>query len=340
MKQHVLVVSHADADGHVIAEQVRRNLEHVPTFEVSTVVDGQRTKDHKTWLKLDALPEIDANNIVFFVDLMFAPKSFVSEADALVAFASERQDKRFYLIDHHPLPSRLLSQAPNLRALYRRDVVDCTFGTPSWMMVIAALLEKQPTRAKAHASADHRDLAEGIRRAAAPGGPLVGQKLLTLLRFDCWSELIALGRDDPRNHRLPRGRRPRAWKAIGPMLELDNLATKLLRSGKKPGLKERRSVSYDLEIAANVASDVIPTKVSAPRSVPLHGTDLEAIVTLLELAAISLTKSPNVRFSADELYEEACQIGGDEIELDKRDVDIVLDKASFLKKERQKYQLK
>src|SRR5262245_56261408 len=121
--KEVLVVSHADADGHVIAEQVRRNLARVPGFNVSTVVDPDRTRDHKTWLKLDAIPEIETSDITLFVDLMFAPTSFAAEADALVDFVKQRPAKLFFVLDHHPLPGRLLRRASNLCPVYRSDVV-------------------------------------------------------------------------------------------------------------------------------------------------------------------------------------------------------------------------
>lgn len=335
----VLVVSHADADGHVIAEQVRRNLGLIPTFRVTTLVDVVRTKDHKTWTKLGQISEIDQFEIVFFVDLMFAPSSFVAEADALVRFVTDRPMKRFFVLDHHPLPIRLLGRAKNLHAQYQRDVVDCTFGSPSWMMAIAALLEKQPTRVTSFTQ-DHRDLAEGIRRAAAPGGPLPGEKLSALLRYEYWGELIALGRDDKQNHRLPRGRRPARWKASEPLRSLDELATKLVKQKRVTNTKARSVMSYDLEIAP----DRIPPKASLGKrraSASVQGADLEAIVMLLELAAISLTSTPGVLFTKQQLLDQARAIGGEEIVLNEADVDLVLDKAAFLAKEKQKkYRLK
>ncbi len=56
----------------------------------------------------------------------------------------------------------------------------------------------------------------------------------------------------------------------------------------------------------------------------MQGTDLEAIVTLLELGAIELTPAPNTRFTFEQLLAEARRYGGDEITLDERDVRIVL----------------
>lgn len=61
------------------------------------------------------------------------------------------------------------------------------------------------------------------------------------------------------------------------------------------------------------------------------GRDLEAIVTLLELAALTLTPSLGATFTRSELFREAREIGGDEIELEESDLKNVLGKAGFLK---------
>jgi hypothetical protein len=326
--KEVLIVSHADADGHLIAEQVRRNLAAVPAFRVSTVVDPVRTKDHRTWTRLDGITEIETADLVFFVDLMFAPASFVAEADALVDFVRQRPEKRFFLLDHHPLPLERLRRAPNLRAVYRSDVVDCTFGQPSWLMVIAALVEKQPTRVRAE-NANQRLFAEGIKRAAAPGGPLPGDKLLALLRFGCWGELLELGRDDREFHRLPRGLRPSSGPTSDVLERLDKRATDLLKAscvkGSRGEEERSRAMSYDLDL---LDTEVLP----APSYAPYRHDDLEAIVTLLELAAIYLTPDPDSSFTQRELIDKARELGGDEIIPDEVDLKIVLGKAGFLKK--------
>jgi hypothetical protein len=337
--KRVLVVSHADADGHVIAEQVRRNLEAVPSFRVTTVVDPVRTKDHRTWTKLDAITEIEVSEIVFFVDLMFAPSDFATEADALVQFVSARPTKQFFLLDHHPLPLRLLSRARNLRPVYRPDVVDCTLGPPTWMMIIAALLEKQETRARKIKKPVHDVLAKGMQRAAAPGGPLVGEKLMALLHFDRWAEIEELGRDDAAKHPLPRGRRPSDAPISKVLAKLDQLASDLILSLKNPtrgpGKSQppaRSPMSYDLEVAEQ--------GIRAPAITPAGPRDLEAIVMLLELGAIYLTQGPDSTFTTEELLAEARRIGGDEIVLDEKDVRIVLGKAGFLRKESGRLRLK
>jgi hypothetical protein len=332
--KHVLVVSHADADGHVIAEQARRNLSAIRTFEVSTVVDPARTMDHRTWTKLETILEIDANEIVFFVDLMFAANSFAAEADALVDFALARPKTSFFVLDHHPLPLRRLYRAPNLHPAYRPDVYDCTFGYSTHLMVIAALLEPQPSRTDTWVQPEDDALAKGIKRAAARGGPLAGEKLLALLRHDCWTELEELGRDDSRFHRLPRGLRPAGDPISSLMKHLVDLATELLDSTAKPRPRSqprqprrpgRTPMSYDFD----AASDRTPPTPHFERS---DRRDLEAIVTLLELAAICLTTGPDSTFTKKQLIDEARRIGGDGIEVDESDVNIVLGKPGFLRK--------
>ena len=333
MKQ-VLIVSHADADGHVIAEQVRRNLSMVPTFEVSTVVDPERTRDHRIWMNLESLPEIDTSEIVFFVDLMFAPPSFVAEAEALVEFALQRPTKQFFLLDHHPLPLKRLSRAWNLHSVYRPDVVDCTFGHASALMEIAALLEKQPTRIVG--DAEQKLLAKGVKRAAAIGGPLAGEKLLTLMRFERWAELSQLGRDDAGFHRLPRGRRPANYPVSDLMRELDSLATHLLQfspGAGRPHPKRSAAMSYDL--------DLVPSGTSpAPNITPSDPRDLEVIMTVLELAAISLTEDPDSSFTMEQLLEKARELTGSAVRIDQNDIKIVLEKAGFLKKDGGRFRLK
>ena len=333
MRRNVVVVSHADADGHVIGEQVRRNLEVVPNFDVRLVVDPNRTKDHKAWLHLDALPELESADLVFFVDLMFAPTSFAAEADALVTFACDRPKKRIFLIDHHPLPLRRLASAPNVRATYRQDVMDCSFGPASWMMVLAALCEKQPTRAKSQLPA-YKVMVKALRRAAAPGTPLSGEKLATLLKFDCWKQLEQLGLEDATEHYLPRGRRAAGTPLSPALAELDATATRLLRTAEPAPHHPlgEAAMPYDFEAATDRTAPVVKTA-------PAQADDLEAIVVLLELAAINLTPQPGTEFTFAQLMEEARDLGGEDA-IDEKDVKIVLEKASFIKKQGKHFILK
>jgi hypothetical protein len=60
-------------------------------------------------------------------------------------------------------------------------------------------------------------------------------------------------------------------------------------------------------------------------------TDLEVIVTMLEIAALNLTPDPSATFTFDDLLAEANRMGGSEIVFDARDVAIVVPGCKFLK---------
>lgn len=92
-------------------------------------------------------------------------------------------------------------------------------------------------------------------------------------------------------------------------------------------------MSYDFE----AASDKLPPTPPIARS---DRRDLEAIVTLLELAAIYLTSTPDSDFTADQLLNEARRIGGGDLPLEESDVQIVLGKAGFLRKVGSRLRLK
>jgi hypothetical protein len=64
---------------------------------------------------------------------------------------------------------------------------------------------------------------------------------------------------------------------------------------------------------------------------PVASKDLEALVTLLEVAALSLSDNPESTFSRDELIQEARLMAGTEFEIDERDARIVLEKATFVR---------
>lgn len=331
MKKQALIVGHADGDGHLIAEQVRRNLSLLDIFDVKVVVDPERTKDHHSWTKLESLFEINNADYVFFMDLMFAPASFDTEAKALVNFVNDRPGKHFFLIDHHPLPLRRLEAARNLRAMYRPDVSECTIGPRSGMMVVAALCEHQVREVAGIKRPTHDLLALGMRRAAAPGGALPGDKLLALLRADRWGSLLNLGNDDPDYHRLPRGRRPEKQPRSATMATVEHEADSLLAHpelSEIPAHYGSMAMSYDLEIGDQRLIDEAGRRQLETK--PNRARDLEAIVTLLEVAALSLTTTPGATFTIQQLIDEAIEIGGDDVSV--RDMRIVLKKANFLEK--------
>ncbi|WP_421997863.1 hypothetical protein [Reyranella sp.] len=328
MTQNVVVIGHADADGHLITEQVRRNLARIETFKVNTVVDPQRTRDHKAWLNLEAFPEVLRADLVFFVDLMFAPASFVQEAEALVKFVGRYPEKKFFLFDHHPLPLRRLGAARNLRVIYRPEVFDCALGPRSGMMVVAALCEKQRQQVADVLTDKHEILAEGMRRAAALGGTLPGEKLLALLKANHWDAVAELGKEARDQHRLPRGRRP-AGKQTPTLRTMDKTATDLLSRSSRDERREAKPMSYDFDVAEQRYSYESGRRARETNKV-ISGRDLEAIITLLEVAALSLTTEEGATFSRERLVSEARDLGGPDVDLQDGDIDIVLKKQGFL----------
>jgi hypothetical protein len=338
MSHRVLVIGHADADGYIIAEQTRRNLALVKSFDVDVVVDPLRTKDHKAWLNLDKLDEIEGAEYVFFVDLMFAPATYAVEARALTDFVRSKPDKRFFLVDHHPLPLQRLVAADNLRMVYRSDVAECVIGPRTGMMVVAALCEPQLSEvADSVKETLHIELAKGMKRAAALGGPLDGKKLLALLRADRWDALLELARDDPGFHRLPRGRRPKNALQSKVMNSVERDASALLTQGPQESKKVRTQMASDVartDLAYDTGRPVLQ------RNAPTSVKDLGIIATLLEVAALSLTTEIGKTFTVEDLIREAREIGGSDANFDEKDVKIVLHKASFVKKIAGEYQLR
>lgn len=347
MSRHrALIVGHADADGHIIVEQSRRNLAETGAFDIKIVVDPARTKDHKAWTHLEAIEEIVGAEYVFFLDLMFAPASYAEEARALMHFARSYPEKRFFLIDHHPLPLQRLAAADNLRVMYRPDVAECAIGPRSGMMVVAALCEPQFSEAASEVKNSlHETLARGMKRAAALGGPLPGEKLLALLKADRWIDLLALGREDPKFHQLPRGRRARDQPQSETLAKLEENAVELLPNpqGRRAHVTNIQAkgttMAYDVDVGKQELS-YDTGRYNLQRNVPPSPKDLGVITTMLELAALSLTTAPGTTFTLEQLIREARDIAGGHTELREEDVKIVLKKARFVEKVGKEFRLR
>lgn len=87
-------------------------------------------------------------------------------------------------------------------------------------------------------------------------------------------------------------------------------------------------MAYDLDVGKQqleYASD----RPTLFRNTPKSPKDLGVIITLLEVAALSLTTAPGTTFTLDELIREAQAFAGDDIRLDERDIKIVLRNASW-----------
>ena len=314
-----------------------RNLASVPGFSVHSFVDPVLSKGHQSWKTIDQIPGVHSANIVIFVDLMFAPKSFAEEAASLLRLAKKFKDKLFVVIDHHPMPTSRLAEAPNVRSIYRPNVSECTIGPRSDLMVLAALDENQRSLVEDRVRDYFPQIVFGLRRAAANGGELQGKLLTTLIRNECWRELYELGVEDRQFHRLVRGNRPKNDPRSELFLSLVSLAERLANSdvtehnnASGTSGKEDESMAFDMQqerFVVDTSSSVFG------QNDPIETSDLEAIVTLLELAAITLTEQPGSIFSLKELLDCARDYAGEGVRINDSDINIVLEKASFLKQE-------
>jgi hypothetical protein len=87
-------------------------------------------------------------------------------------------------------------------------------------------------------------------------------------------------------------------------------------------------MSYDFDDVADHSAPIMTNYKPQPH-------DLETIVVLLQLAAISLTPTPGTLFSYQELLIQARQLAGDFV-LEDTDAKIVFQGLSCFKKEKKK----
>lgn len=203
----VLIVGHADADGHLAAEQSRRNALDMGATACDVLVDPRITAGRHMWRK--HLPEIPVNgaDTVIFVDLMFQPADPADSAEAIAELARQHADKTFIVIDHHPVFG-LPSLPHNVSLWFTPAVYTCCFGIPGLLMVIASVCDRDEGPVASMIDATTRRRALGMERAAADAD-LAGARLLRLLRDDRWDIIEAVA-EEPRDvHRRVRGRRTR-----------------------------------------------------------------------------------------------------------------------------------
>lgn len=92
-------------------------------------------------------------------------------------------------------------------------------------------------------------------------------------------------------------------------------------------------MSYDID---ECLSNLPPT----PNIETADRQDLEAITTLLELSALELTDRPGAEFTLEQLILGARELGGQELQIEEDDIQVALDKASFLQKNGSRLSLK
>ena len=204
-KQRVLVVGHSDADGHLAAEQSRRNILQLGALLCDTFVDKTFTSGQRIWQKYLSHVPIEKYDRVVFVDLMFHPEQVRESVGEIVNLAEKHSEKQIMVIDHHPT-SGLPSLPDNLSICFTSIVYACCYGAPSDLMVIASLCENEEEPVLPMVDDGIRRRALGMTRAAADPN-IAGSALLKLLSKDRWDIIERLA-DEPKDiHKRVRGRR-------------------------------------------------------------------------------------------------------------------------------------
>ena len=208
-----ILFGHADADGHLAAEQSRDWLVK-RGVTVETVVSSE-TRNYRFWEKL---PKFDLSNygIVVVVDIAFKFRDPNDSLARLLAVSDQHPHREFVVIDHHPLA---LPQEPRQNSLLIevKDPYDCCLGEPDpELMQVAALCDGAPTAV--HPTPLLRRRALGVKRAAADVRGVAGDRLLKLIRERRWDFFEALSEEDREMHRSSRGFRNRLTKS-SPLLE-------------------------------------------------------------------------------------------------------------------------
>ena len=201
-----VVFGHADADGHLAAEQSRRNLE-AEGFKVQETVVSQVTRSHRFWEHGFPSYRFDGIALVVIVDIAFSFKCPARSLDALLEVVDSSPDTRFVVVDHHPLlfPT---SERPNLTLVQATSVFDCCYGRPSEeLMVPAAICDGDAAAVRPRITETFEKWAVGMRRAAADRTGLAGSKLMALLKRSRWDLLEALAAEPKHLHSSVRGLR-------------------------------------------------------------------------------------------------------------------------------------
>ena len=208
-----IVFGHADADGHLAAEQTRDWLVRLGV-DVTTIVSAE-TRNYRFWSKL---PGFDLSNygIVVFVDIAFDFKDRADSLARLLDVSDRHLQAQFIVVDHHPL-ARPRIPRQNVQLVEVVDPYDCCLGVPdSELMEVASLCDGAPTSVVPTPVLRKRAL--GVKRAAADTSGIAGDGLLQLIRERRWDFFEALADEDRQMHLSARGIR-RSASTPSPLLE-------------------------------------------------------------------------------------------------------------------------
>ena len=211
-----LVFGHADADGHLAAEQTRTNLE-ATGIVVERVIVAPETKNYRFWEQAFSAYDFTDFGLVAIVDIAFSFSDPDNSLEAVLQVTDNHPRTQFIVVDHHALKQPAMPQ-PNLRLVEVRSVYDCCVGVPTdELMVVAAICDGDGKAVRSRTTVEFKKRAIGIRRAAADSG-IAGSRLLSLIHWRRWEYFEALADEPADSHMSARGRR-RACSSNSPMLE-------------------------------------------------------------------------------------------------------------------------
>ena len=195
-----ILFGHADADGHLAAEQSRDWLVQ-RGVSVNTVVSAE-TRNYRFWEKLPNF-DLSAYGMIVVVDIAFRFQDPNDSLARLLAVSDREPEKEFVVIDHHPLaPPEEVRQ--NVHLIEVNDPYDCCLGEPApELMEVAALCDGAPTAVYPTPLLKRRAL--GVKRAAADRNGVAGHRLLKLISERRWDFFEALAEEDRDMHRSSRG---------------------------------------------------------------------------------------------------------------------------------------
>lgn len=208
-----ILFGHADADGHLAAEQSRDWLIQ-RGVDVTTVVSSE-TRNYRFWEKLSKF-DLSEYGMVVSVDIAFRFRAPEDSLARLLAVSDRHPQKEFVVIDHHPL-AHPINLPQNMLLIEVIDPYDCCLGVPNpELMQVAALCDGAPTAVLPTPELKRRAL--GVKRAAADVRGVAGHILLELIRQRQWDFFEALSEEEQEMHRSVRGFRLSSNK-ISPLLE-------------------------------------------------------------------------------------------------------------------------
>lgn len=218
MSKKALLFAHADGDGHLAAEQSRRNLVEDGYDVQAVVVHPTLTRNWRFWSQHFQEADFSDNEYIFVVDIMLAGKEWKDNCASLLKRVRAEPHRRFHVIDHHHVAINERLPA-NLKLEFTKSVYDCCYGGSSELMLIASICDRDEQPVQNRLTQRHRRIAAGISRAVSDRAVLAGAPLLRLIRNECWAVFEQLADEPADYHRTFYGNRT-AKEPLSPLLQI------------------------------------------------------------------------------------------------------------------------